>query len=235
MIKPYTLFGWLILSLGGSSTYVLAAEPFLPSLLIAEVESNSRDDFIDSLAAVNLRMSEQHGVVPFLRYYQRTGLDVQGSQGFILSPADSFATAFANLQLFAQGATIRSSQDQPALVVQLGVTTYLQAIRFDGTNTPGWLNNIQLASADESALLAVVEEFAQQLEGEGIAAPMINVFRVVAGEAGYTHLVSINTASSERLAMLLDAYGNLGQRMLAASPQSSHSILSNSLYFELLP
>lgn len=37
------------------------------------------------------------------------------------------------------------------------------------------------------------------------APPSVNVFRVIAGHAGYTHLVSLNTAGPADLAARLDA------------------------------
>ncbi len=207
-----------------------AAEPFLPVLFVAEVRVQEFDRFAQALSTIDAVMRSTHNTSPFYRAYVQHGLETTSASGFLLSPAATFAQAFANLRVFNSEPALADSRSELAKVVEFATTTYLKAVRFDGTNTPGWLNNLLVDATNEDVLLQAVEELTSMLESES-GRPMINVFRVVAGSNDFTHLVSINAASETGLAVLLETLASLSPPLSNAGI----SVVRNALYFELLP
>lgn len=205
---------------------------FPPTLMIEPVTVADPIAYARLLAEANRVMREQHKVPLFLRAYVSTSITGQTQPGFNLSPSTSLVGVMANRETFARAsefAELRAWINSVARVT--GPATYLKAVRFDGTNTPGWLCNTMVETGDEAALLARVAQIKTTLSAAPAEAPFINVFRVVAGPDPATHLVSINTASSAQRAGCLDA--------LAAQPSPLQippvTVLGSTLYEELGP
>lgn len=205
---------------------------FLPTLVIEPVSISDPIAYAGLLAEANRVMREQHKTPLFLRTYVSTSITGQAQAAFNLSPSASFAGIMANRETFARAPELAAIRSQINTIARVtGPATYLKAVRFDGTNTPGWLSNKMVATSDETALLERVALIKTTLSAAPAEAPFINVFRVIAGPGPATHLVSINATSSVQLAGCLDA--------LAAQPSSLHAppvaVLSSTLYEEVGP
>jgi hypothetical protein len=184
------------------------------------------------LAEANRVMREQHKVPLFLRAYLSTSITGQTQPGFNLSQSASLAGVLANREIFARAPELADLRARINAVARVtGPAICLKAVRFDGTNTPGWLCNTMVETGDEAALLSRVAQIKTTLSAAPAEAPFINVFRVVTGPGPATHLVSINAASSSQRAGCLDA--------LAAQPSSLQippvAVLGSNLYEELDP
>lgn len=231
---PFTALALACLLLGAAA----ARGQFRPAILVEELTVSDPPAFAAAIAQANALMRTHHEVPLFLRAYATPVLAGGSGAAFSLSPAASFEALLKNTQAFAADPALAEVRRQLVAATTPGPGTFLKAVRFDGTNTPGWLLNTRVKTDDEPALLARVAEWAAQLNGTGsdTGKPLINVFRVVAGHSGYTHLVSLNTAGSAELAARLDA--------LAASPLTLAfsagsgarcEIVHSAIYRELAP
>lgn len=213
-------------------TTALAQAPVLPALMIEALEVSDTDlaAYTRLVARANTAMRERHGVPLFLRAYTATSITGEPSATFALSPSGSFAGLMANRAAFATDSELSELRSELNALTTPAPATYLKTIRFDGTNTPGWLCNSMVRTTDESALLARVEALAAGLSLPDMSPPLINVFRILAGSYPATHLVSINAQSGQHLALLLDSL------ITAPNPLSlvPIEIVDTKLYHELI-
>lgn len=221
---PFTILALACLLLGS----VAGRAQFRPAILVEELVVADPPALAAAVARANVLMRAHHDVPLFLRAYAATGVAGGSAAAFSLSPAASFEALLKNTRAFAAHQALADVRRQLIAATKPGTGTYLKAVRFDGTNTPGWLLNTRVKTDDEAALLARVSDWAAQLAATGPAAatPRVNVFRVVAGHSGYTHLVSLNTADSAELGARLDA--------LAAGPLSLTFSLSSGARCEII-
>lgn len=203
----------------------------MPTLMIEPVTVSDPVAYAALVAKANQVMREQHKVPLFLRAYVATSVTGQTQPGFNLSPSGSLAGIMANREIFNRTPALAEIRAQINALTRPGPATYLKAVRFDGTNTPGWLSNTLVKTDQESVLLERVARLKAALAVPPAEPPMINVFRVFAGAGTATHLVSINAASSVQLAKFLDAL-NAVPLSLDAPPVA---VLNNTLYEELSP
>jgi hypothetical protein len=197
-----------VLALAGLLLGATAARgQFRPALFLEEQTMSDVPAYTAALARANALMRANHGVPLFLRAYAAPALAGGSGETFSLSPAASFEALLKNTQTFATDSALADVRREIAAATAPGRGTYLKAVRFDGTNAPGWLWNSRVKTDDEPALLARVAELAALLlaAAPDRGPPSVNVFRVVAGHTGYTHLVSLNTAGPADLAACLDA------------------------------
>lgn len=193
---------WVILGLCLSRPGLTAAsEPIFPTILVEPIEILDPQGYAQRMHQVNAEMKATHGVPLFLRAYTARGMDGRATASFQLSPALSFESLLSNQAFFAENATLRESLAQVARPT--GAPTYLKAIRFDGTNQPGWLINTLLQSDDESVLVEKIEAWMDRFP-ESELRPKVNLFRVLVGSDAYSHLLSINTDSGASLGKILD-------------------------------
>lgn len=173
---------------------------FLPALLIREGEIANPPTYARLVARANVAMRTKHQVPLFLRAYAAISPVDPQRAAFALWPGATAEAVRTNQQLFATAPDLADLARQLSSAGPTGPETSLQAVRFDGTHTPGWLINTRVQTNDESALLARVAILATRLSPPGQPKPLINVFRVASAAATFTHLVSINTASAAELA-----------------------------------
>ncbi len=213
-----------------------AKAEFLPALRIDEVQIADPKRFAQVVATTNQAMRTQHEVPLFLRAYGATSLTGEIISAFTLSPADSFETLKKNAATFSTDPDLSAMREKMNEIGRSGPTTWLKAVRFDGTHAPGWLLNTLVNASSESALLARVAELGALLAQSGRPPPKLNVFRVIAGRGGYTHLVSLNEASERDLAARMDAIAAAGWTLEFSGPSGvSCVIIQSTIYGELLP
>jgi len=208
-----------------------AFSQFLPTLMIEPVTVSDPVAYAALVAKANQIMREQHKVPLFLRAYVSTSITGQTQPGFNLSPSASMAGIIANRETFARAPALAEIRAQINAITRPGPATYLKAIRFDGTNTPGWLGNTLVETDQEAVLLERVTLLKAALAVGPAEPPLINVFRVFAGAGPATHLVSINAASAVQLAQFLDILNSV-PNPLNAPPIT---VLSTIPYEELSP
>lgn len=214
-----------------------AAATFLPALMIEDVELTDPDHYVRLIGQANTAMREAHAVPLFLRLYATTSITGQHRRFFTLCPSGSFATLLANRAAFASDPALSLLHDELNALAQPGPAVMLKAVRFDGTFTPGWLNNFYVSTSNEAALVSRAAELTQLLTPAHatFAKPHLNVFRVVAGEPHYTHLVSVNASSAAHLADVLDRLAAAGWTLTSNDPAAPCAVVHNTLYEELLP
>lgn len=215
---------------------VAARAEFLPALRIEEVQIAEPRGYTQLVAQTNEAMRTRHQVLLFLRAYVATTLTGETRSAFTLSPAGSFEILQKNGATFSADPDLADLREKLRLAGPVTSSTHLKAVRFDGTNTPGWLFNTLVKTSDEPALLSRVAELATRLGQPGRPPPKLNVFRVVAGHSTYTHLVSLNEASESDLATRLDAIAAAGWTPEFSAPSGeSCVIVQSTIYREMLP
>jgi hypothetical protein len=189
------------LALGMLSLVCLVeAAEFLPALALAPIEVAKAPAVSALVDRLNAAMRERHEVPLFLRVYQEISLGGQPvPRGFALCPSDSFAGLVANWRKLEGDGALESLRTEWQALAGGVPVTQVKAVRFDGTNAPGWLLNTWVRANNEAALLAWVAAWV-----DGAGEIKVNVFRVMSGAGKATHLVSANAASEEQLARFMD-------------------------------
>lgn len=209
---------------------------FLPTLLIVDVQVSDPAAYTKLIAQANGTMRTKHQVPLFLRAYESISLPEKTPARFALYPGASAEALAANRRLFAADPELVDLRAQLDRLVSAGPEILLKAVRFDGTNTPGWLINTLVKTDDEASLLARVVEFSSRLTLPDRPKPLINVFRVTAGTSAYTHLVSVNSATAEQLVERRGALTATGLSLAFANPSGTRcEIVLTTEYRELLP
>jgi|GEM_PF-5532010 len=205
-----------------------------PAIAVESVEIEDPVSYALLIEEANEFMRAEYAVPLFLRAYSASTLLGEPGESFLLSPSLSFDGLLANEAAFASDPRLKGLREQFAAVRALGSKTYLKAVRFDGTNTPGWLFNSLVQVPEEELLLKLMGRWTDTLSEADLELPKLNIFRVIAGDASFTHLVSVNAVSSEHLAQLLDLIAAAGWP-LDASKQGKleATIYRQTLYREL--
>lgn len=225
---------WIVLLLVGAAA--VCPGEFLPAIAIEETRPADPKSYVALVGQVNDAMRTRHRVPLFLRSYEATSHTGGTPATFVLSPAGSFEALLANGRTFATDPELADLREQLSQAGRSGPSIYLKAVRFDGTSSPGWLFNTRVKTNDEPTLLARIAALATLLTAPEHPAPRINVFRVVAGRTDFTHLVSVNTASSEELAMRLDAIVAGSWTAEFCGPSGSRcEVVQCGLFREVLP
>jgi len=205
---------------------------FLPTIRIEAVEVSDPPAYASLVARANEAMRTKYQVALFLRAYSAIVPPGEPSASFTLSPAASSGTLATNRERFASDSDLADLRRQlTAAAPSASMSVELEAVRFDGTNAPGWLCNSLVRTNDESALLARVAELAAL---PAPAKPLINVFRVTQGTDAYTHLVSINAASATELAALLQSFAaRAGTLEFSHASGTRCTLVATTLYREM--
>lgn len=207
-----------------------------PALRIETVSVVDRSLHLETVARINAVMRRDHDVPVFLRVYE--SIPCTGAPGatMVLSPAPTFEKWDDQRRLFLDATELTETRREEARAATAGPVQWLKAVRFDGTHAPGWLINTFVRAQAESALLDRVAAIAERLDADAGPRPLINVFRVVAGDGTATHLVSFNTDSSARLMQVLDALVATGWGVGPGPLTSSgDAIVSVALLTEVTP
>ncbi|MGB0370226.1 MAG: hypothetical protein ACPGN3_02670 [Opitutales bacterium] len=227
MHTPYILCLSLAVLLSQTIAIKAEAPEILPAICIEPVAFSDLPRFQQEMQAINARMSDQHDIPLFLRAYQ--SLDTQG--GFTLIPALSFESLLTNRDLFSKHPDWTAASNTLSRTLQSsGSHTYLKAVRFDGTHTPGTLLNLRVAAKNESKLLETLERWQTQTQETVSKDIYINMFRVEVGDGSFSHLISFNTDGLKMLGQALDAQPSITR---AISESEHGSIISQSLYQEV--
>jgi len=207
------------------------ATSFLPAIAVVELHVTDSAGYAKLVGEINQAMKEKYGVPLFLRAYGSSNLTGEIVEAFSLSPSATFENLADNQQRFLSDPKFGSYREELKHMGNHGRKTWLKAVRFDGTNSPGWLLNYLVDTRDEAGLLQRIEQFSALSENQGLEVPLINVFRVIVGESSFTHLVSVNTDSAEKIAKIMD--------VIAAQSWSfgftNGVVVKNTGYQELLP
>lgn len=211
-----------------------AAAPASSVISITQVEADNAAIYATQIAAVNAVMKDKFGVDPFLRLYQGDAAGKDTGAIFAVSRAASFAALLKNGNSFQTDPALADLRAGLSTIRELGPRTLLESVRFDGANPHAWLYNTHAVVSDEPGYLAAVGQLRALFDGHGLADAKLNVYRVIAGRTDYTHLISINTPSSERLAALIDAVSGEAWAMdwIAASAKF-RTVVRNGTYREI--
>lgn len=207
-----------------------AKPTILPALIVEPVEILDEAAYARVLSAINAKMKMEHAVPLFLRAYYSDSLDGGMQSAFALSPALTFEALLKNQEVFGEDFNFVELRAAMAAVCQSsGPKTYLKAVRFDGTNSPGVLLNSLVKTDSESMLLEHLEEWMQSVAGLEVELPKLNVFRVISGEGSFTHLVSFNLKSVESAGLLMDQLAVLPLPVVNESPTVLYHEISPTL------
>lgn len=206
----------------------------MPALSVQYVEASDSEQYADFVKAANAAMRARHDVGLYLRAYETRAITGQHGELFLLSPAGTFEQLFDNERQFAKHSDLADLRRQLGTVNPTAPRFYLKAIRFDGTNTPGWLLNTWVICDQEDVLLAAARDLKVALPAGTDDPLMINVFRIVAGPATATHLMSFNFPSAAKLSATLDALTENGwPEMGTSEPAARLQIVSSAIFREL--
>jgi hypothetical protein len=183
---------------------VAQTAPALPVIAIQEVDAADSATYAMWVARNNELVKAKLGIDKFVRVY--IGVAAADESGVVLAVrrADSFATLTKNWQAVLADPAFAENRASMDAIRELGSQTLLKALRFDGTNPDAWLLNTQVMVSDEAGYMKALEGLRALYDRNGLNDAKINAYRVVAGRGKYSHLVSINTPSAERLAAVLD-------------------------------
>jgi hypothetical protein len=209
----------------------VANSDFLPVIMVESITIRAPDTYAALVAEANTVMRERHAAPLYLRAYVAPTITGADFQGFALSPSASLTSLMAARTAFTADPSLADLREKLQALTLSGESTYLKAIRFDGTYTPGWLCNTLVKTTDETALLQRVQALVEQLSQPDTEPVFINVFRVIAGPGPSSHLVSINAPSSADLAIKLDR----ALAPLDTLTDSSVRLISRTFYRELIP
>lgn len=198
---------WLKFLLGGGFGVCVATcnAQILPALSVEPLKISDAAAYGTLVEEINAAMKTEYGVPLFLRAYESTSMTGRGDRAFSLSPSVSFEALLENHARFEDNEKFSELRGRLDILSDSSGRVFLKAVRFDGTNSPGWLLNYLVRADDEEALLLGIASELQGLGLEEKGSPMLNVFRVVAGQSQFTHLVSLNFASSIALGAGMDA------------------------------
>ena len=177
----------------------------LPVISITQVEARDADTYAVWIARMNEVMKAKTGVERTYRVYTGDAAGHDSGSLFALSAAESFAAMSKTAKLFAEDPDVQAVRLHMNAIREMGPRTVLKAVRFDGTNPGGHIYNTFAAVSDEAGYLKALEGLRALFDVHDLKDAKINIYRVIAGRTDYTHLISINTPSAERLAAFLDA------------------------------
>lgn len=211
------------------------AQEFLPVLLVESANVSDSETFASLVNDINTAMREGHDIPLFLRAYESHTVASTDTTKFILSPSSNYVSLLENHRIFSTDSALEPLRTQLSALASFGAPAYLQAVRFDGTNTPGWLNNFYVETSDESRLLEKVSALAAWLKGNNGEPALINVFHVIAGQPGFTHLVSINLQNSQSMGAFLDSLTIMNWSLEYSDGSGSSKIIDNVIFKEMMP
>jgi hypothetical protein len=210
------------------------AKPALPAISIQEVKADDATTYAMWIARNNEVIKTKLGIDKSMRIYLGQAAGEDSGTIFVVNGADSFATMAKQAQATMDEPALVESRAHLNAVRELGPRTLLKAVRFDGRNDDGWLFNTKINANDEVGYLKALDQLRALFDSHGLQDIKINAFRVVAGRDTYTHLVSMNAASNERLSAFLDAIANepWAAEWIAASGKL-RTVVSNGTYREI--
>ncbi|GAB5558529.1 MAG: hypothetical protein SynsKO_01760 [Synoicihabitans sp.] len=202
-----------------------------PVIKVEPITITSPADIAATVRNANELMRAQHEVPLFLRAYFSPTLTGEEMEGFLLSPSLTMAGLLNNEQQFVADPASQVLREKLRAISRTGPARIFKSIRFDGTHSPGWLNNYVLHASDETELLACVERLAASLTFDENEPVYLNVFRLISGPGSETHFVSINAGSAQALGDQIDQLTTL------PDPLDSPTIrvLSRTIYSEARP
>ncbi len=127
---------------------IAARAEFLPALRIEAVQVSDPKAYAALVAQANEAMRTKHQVPLFLRAYAATTLAGETCSAFTLSPAGSFEILQKNSTLFSADPDLADLRKKLRHGGPATSPTWFKAVRFDGTNTPGWLFNTLVKTDD---------------------------------------------------------------------------------------
>jgi hypothetical protein len=176
------------------------------------------------------------GLDSYIRLYVGESAGKDTGQVFAVIASDSFATMSANDQRTVEEPALIESRSHLNTVRSLGPRVLLKAVRFDGTHAGAWLFNTRIVASDEPGYLNALNDLRKLLDDRGMKDIKINTYRVVAGRDTYTHLVSLNAPSAERLALMMDTMvSDAGIGGWIAGSAKFRTVVNNGTYREITP
>jgi hypothetical protein len=209
-------------------------KPAMPVIAIQQVETDDSTTYAMWIARNNEAIKARLGIDKYYHVYLGQAAGEESGAVFTVAAADSFATLAKNGQILMEDPALVESRAHLDTVRELGKRTLLKAVRYEGRNTEGWLYNTQATMSDEAGYLKAIDQLRALFDSHELKDARINVYRVIAGRENYTHLISINLPSSERLAAFLDAVGaeSWAAEWIAASAKF-RTVVRNGTYREI--
>jgi hypothetical protein len=206
----------------------------LPVISITQVDAKDAETYAVWIARMNEVMKTKTGAERTYRVYVGDAAGHDSGVLFAVSAAESFVALSKTAKLFAEDPDIQAVKLHMNAIREMGSRSVLKAVRFEGTHAGGHIYNSQVVVTDEAAYLKALDGLRALLDAHGMKDVKINTYRVIAGRTDYTHLVSINTASSEKIASVLDAVAT--EPWMAewlASLAKMRTVVRNGTYHEI--
>jgi len=195
----------LTLSAAGLLHGAPEAKLILPVISIQQVVTKDPTTYAMWIARNNEVIKGKLGVEKFFHVYLGQAAGEDAGAVFAVMAADSFATLTKSWQAVQDDPAAAESRSHLNAIRDLGHRTLLKAVRYDGANPGASLFNTLALLSDEAGYLKATDQLRLLLDTHDLKDAKINVYRVTAGRCTYSHLVSINLPSEERLAVFLDA------------------------------
>ena len=181
------------------------AAPALPVISIAKVEARDSATYATQMAAVNAVMKSKFGVDQMFRIYLGEAAGEDSGAAFAIIRAESFTVLMKNIQTYRTDPALAELRASLDAIRELHERTFLKAVRFDGVHPNAWTYTTYVNVTDEPGYISALGQLRSLFDGHGLNDAKLNAYRVIAGRTNYTHLVSVNTPSTERLGAVLDA------------------------------
>ena len=208
-----------------------AAAPSMPVISVQQVTTDDPSGYATKLVKTNEVAKAKLGIENYIRTYvgqtgEHTGVT------FSVTNADSVTTLTKNAAALEGDPVLTELREQLRAIRKLGPRTLYRAVHFEGGSKGASIYNTYAVVSDEAGYMKALDGLRALFDAHDLKDVKINAYRVLAGRTTFTHLVSLNTPSAERLAALLDSMGESWISGWLADVAKYRTVVSNATYRE---
>ncbi|MFY9343481.1 MAG: hypothetical protein WAT39_13375 [Planctomycetota bacterium] len=208
----------------------------LPVLVVQEVDAVSAQAYAARIGEVNRIVRAKWQIEDHVHVFQGASAGDDSGAVFAVRRAESFAALQARNAKIEKDPELLDARSHLAEIRKLGNQVSYKAVRFDGVHAQGAVLNTKAILTDEAAYLKALDGLRVLFDGNGLQDVKINCYRVAAGRTGWSHLISLNCASQERRAVLMDVLGDgTWAQDWMASVNKIRTVVANGSYDEITP
>lgn len=212
-----------------------AAPPALPVLSVQAVETEDPVGYVTWVAKTNEIAKTKLAVEGWITSYIGVHAGADTGMIFNVQVADNFAGLLTRGTDLEKDPDILTNAQHYHGLRKLGPRLLLKATRFDGSHPDAIIFNTYANVTDEAGYAKAIDQLRGLFDGHGLKDARINVFRVLAGRTDFSHVISIQTPSMERLGAMLDAIGEPWMMDWLASAAKLRTVVRNATYREVKP
>ncbi len=210
-----------------------ASTPQLPTLTVQAVTTDDPSGYATWVAKGNESFKAAGGPDQFTHVYQGIVAGEETGKLFAVRIGESAVALAKNGEALMQVPGHHDIADHLAAIRKLGGAEMLQAVHFEGGYPGEWIFVTHVQVSGEPAYLQALGELRGLLDSHDLKDLKVNVFRVIAGRANYSHEVVISAPSHERIAAMLDSLSTPWMGTWLASLSGMRTFVSNGIYHEI--